>query len=182
MHHVRRSATLTLLLLLAVTFGPLLCRIGGDQAWLSGRAATAAASWRTDGATADAPDAATAVSPDAATAPAPDIATAVSPDAANPAGGDTPDRPAAADSGPRLDPDAPVAVVHAPKKCSGRHAPGPDESAPVPTPHRGEPLAPATAGPGPLAADPPAQYALARPPTDGASATDHTTLLPVLRI
>ncbi len=43
MRHVRRSATLTLLLLLAVTFGPLLCRIGGDQAWLAGRAATAAA-------------------------------------------------------------------------------------------------------------------------------------------
>ncbi|MFD0167875.1 hypothetical protein ACFVJH_27595 [Streptomyces decoyicus] len=174
MHHVRRSATLTLLLLLAVTFGPLLCRVGGDQAWLSGRAATAAASWRTGGAT--------AVSPDAAKAPAPDIATAVSPDAANPAGGDTPARPAAADSGPQLDPDAPVAMVHAPKKCSDRHAPGPDESAPLPTPHRGEPLAPATTGAGPLAADLPAQCALARPPTDGASATDHTTLLPVLRI
>lgn len=165
MHHVRRSATLTLLLLLAVTFGPLLCRIGGDQAWLSGRAATAAASWRTGGATTAAPAAATAVSPDAA----------------NPADGDTPARPAA-DSGPRLDPDAPVALVHAPKKCSDRHAPGPDESAPLPTPHRGEPLAPATTGPGPLAADPPAQCALARPPTDGMSATDHTTLLPVLRI
>ncbi|BDH14758.1 hypothetical protein [Streptomyces hygroscopicus] len=172
MHHVRRSATLTLLLLLAVTFGPLLCRIGGDQAWLSGRAATAAATWRTGGAPAAAPDT-TAVSPDT---------TAVSPDAANPAGGGTPARPAAADSGPQLDPDAPVAVAHAPKKCSGRHAPGPDESAPLPTPHRGEPLAPATTGPGPLAADPPAQYALARPPTDGASATDPTTLLPVLRI
>ncbi|WP_329173056.1 hypothetical protein OG754_12980 [Streptomyces decoyicus] len=165
MHHVRRSATLTLLLLLAVTFGPLLCRIGGDQAWLSGRAATAAATWRTGGAPTAAPD-----------------ATAVSPDAANPAGGDTPARPAAAGSGPRLGPDAPVAVAHAPKKCSGRHAPGPDESAPLPTPHRGEPLAPATTGPGPLATDPPAQYALARPPTDGASATDPTTLLPVLRI
>ncbi|KOG39442.1 hypothetical protein [Streptomyces decoyicus] len=172
MHHVRRSATLTLLLLLAVTFGPLLCRVGGDQAWLSGRAATAAAAWRTGGATAAAPNAAAA---------APD-ATAVAPDAANPAGGATPDWPAAADSGPQLDPDAPVAVVHAPKKCSDRHAPGPDESAPLPTPHRGEPLAPATTGPGPLAADLPAQYALARPPTDGASATDHTTLLPVLRI
>ncbi|WP_030982071.1 hypothetical protein [Streptomyces sp. NRRL S-1813] len=165
MHHVRRSGTLTLLLLLAVTFGPLLCRIGGDQAWLSGRAATAAASWRTGGAPAAAPD-----------------ATAVPPDAANPAGGDTPARPAAADSGPQLDPDAPVAVVHAPKKCSDRHAPGPDESAPLPAPHRGEPLAPATTGPGPLAADLPAQCALARPPTDGAPATDPTTLLPVLRI
>lgn len=101
MHHVRRSATLTLLLLLAVTFGPLLCRIGGDQAWLSGRAATAAATWRTGDAPAAAPDTA-----------------AVSPDAANPAGGGTPARPAAADSGPQLDPDAPVAVAHAPKKCS----------------------------------------------------------------
>ncbi|MET7798466.1 hypothetical protein [Streptomyces decoyicus] len=174
MHHVRRSATLTLLLLLAVTFGPLLCRIGGDQAWLSGRAATAAASWRTGGATAAATDATTA----AATA----TLTAAAPDTANPAGGDTPARPAAAGSGPQLDPDAPVAVAHAPKRCSDRHAPGPDESAPLPTPHRGEPLAPATTGPGPLAADPPAQCALARPPTDGAAATDHTTLLPVLRI
>ncbi|MDC7336812.1 hypothetical protein PQR15_10215 [Streptomyces lydicus] len=41
---------------------------------------------------------------------------------------------------------------------------------------------PATTGAGPLAADLPAQYALARPPTDGASAADHTALLPVLRI
>ncbi|MGY5138779.1 hypothetical protein ACWGJW_41465, partial [Streptomyces nigrescens] len=87
-----------------------------------------------------------------------------------------------AHSGPRLGTDAPVAVAHAPKRCSDRHAPGPDESAPPPAPHRGEPLAPATTGPGPLAADLPAQYALARPPTDTASAVDHTALLPVLRI
>ncbi|WP_190142073.1 hypothetical protein, partial [Streptomyces glebosus] len=57
MHPVRRSAALTLLLLLTVTFGPLLCRIGGDQAWLAGRAATAAADWRAGDATpAAAPD------------------------------------------------------------------------------------------------------------------------------
>src|SRR5438093_1081619 len=47
MHRLHRSATLTLLLLLAVTFGPLLCRIGGDQAWLAGRAAAAAELWQT---------------------------------------------------------------------------------------------------------------------------------------
>ncbi|MFG2832718.1 hypothetical protein ACGFWI_35580 [Streptomyces sp. NPDC048434] len=158
MHHVRRSATLTLLLLLAVTFGPLLCRIGGDQAWSAGRAATVAAAWRADG------------------------ASAATPDAASPADGDAPARPAAAGSGPRLDRDAPIAVAHAPKRCSDRHAPGPAESAPLPSPHRGEPLAPATTGPGPLAADLPAQFALARPPTDSAPAHDRTALLPVLRI
>ncbi|MFG2495901.1 hypothetical protein ACGFSD_33370 [Streptomyces caniferus] len=157
MHHVRRSATLTLLLLLAVTFGPLLCRIGGGQAWQAGRAATAAAAWRTDGATAAAPAAVTRADRNAPAHPA-------------------------AGNGPRLDPDAPVAVVHAPKRCSDRHAPGPAESAPLPTPHRGEPLAPATTGPGPLAADLPAQFALARPPTDSAPARDRTALLPVLRI
>ncbi|MEI5134348.1 hypothetical protein RB199_21900 [Streptomyces libani] len=163
MHQLRRSAALSLLLLLAVTFGPLLCRTGGGQAWPAGRATTAtttaAAEWRA----ADVPPAAAAD----ATGPADDTATA---------------RPAAAHSGPRLGTDAPAAAAHAPKRCSDRHAPGPEESAPPPAPHRGEPLAPATTGPGPLAADLPAQYALARPPTDTASAVDHTALLPVLRI
>ncbi|MGY5124575.1 hypothetical protein [Streptomyces nigrescens] len=159
MHQVRRSAALTLLLLLAVTFGPLLCRSGGDQAWLAGRATTAAAAWRA----ADAPP-------------------ATATDATGPVDGTATARPAAAHSGPRLDTAAPLAVAHAPKRCSDRHAPGPDESAPLPAPQRGEPPAPATAGPGPLATDLPAQCALARPPTDTASAVDHTALLPVLRI
>lgn len=161
MHQLRRSAALSLLLLLAVTFGPLLCRTGGDQAWPAGPATTAAAA--ADRRAADAPPAAAA-------------------DATGPADGTATVRPAAAHSGPRLGTDAPVAVAHVPKRCSDRHAPGPDESAPPPAPHRGEPLAPATTGPGPLAADLPAQYALARPPTDTASAVDHTALLPVLRI
>ncbi|MFF3540573.1 hypothetical protein [Streptomyces platensis] len=164
MHSVRRSAALTLLLLLTVTFGPLLCRIGGDQAWLAGRAATAAADWR-------AGDATPAAAPHA-TGPADGTA------AARPAT----ERPATAHHGPRLDPAAPLAVAQAPKRCSDRHAPGPEESAPLPAPHRGEPLAPATVGPGPLAVDLPMQCALARPPTDSASVIDHTALLPVLRI
>ncbi|MGA5565219.1 hypothetical protein ACPCUV_29185 [Streptomyces platensis] len=164
MHPVRRSAALTLLLLLTVTFGPLLCRIGGDQAWLAGRAATAAADWRTGDATA-----------------------AAAPDTTGPADGTTgarpaTERPATAHHAPRLDPAAPLAVAQAPKRCSDRHAPGPEESAPLPAPHRGEPLAPATVGPGPLAVDLPAQCALARPPTDSTSVIDHTALLPVLRI
>ncbi|MGW8973787.1 hypothetical protein [Streptomyces platensis] len=159
MHPVRRSAALTLLLLLTVTFGPLLCRIGGDQAWLAGRAATAAADWR-----------------------AGDATPAAAPDTTGPADGTATARPAAAHHGPRLDPAAPLAVAHAPKRCSDRHAPGPDEGAPLPAPHRGEPLAPATIGPGPLAVDLPVQCALARPPTDSASVIDHTALLPVLRI
>ncbi|MEW1752521.1 hypothetical protein ACIQU1_34905 [Streptomyces angustmyceticus] len=158
MHHVRRSAALTLLLLLAVAFGPLLCRVGGDQAWSQGRAAAAAAAWRAGGAAEAAPE------------------------AGRPADRDAPARPAAAGSGPRLDPDAPIAVAHTPKRCSDRHAPGPADSAPPPSQHRGEPLAPATTGPGPLAADLPAQFALARPPTDSAPARDRTPLLPVLRI
>ncbi|MGW7573151.1 hypothetical protein [Streptomyces sp. NPDC054765] len=178
MHQVRRSATLTLLLLLAVTFGPLLCRIGGDQAWLAGRAVSAAAAWRTGDTTAASPATASPATASPATA-SPATASRAT---ANPAGVDAPARPAAADSGPRLDPDAPIAVAHAPKRCSDRHAPGPGESAPLPSPHRGEPLAPATTGPGPLAADLPAQCALARPPTAGAPAIDHTALLPVLRI
>ncbi|MEU6327865.1 hypothetical protein ABZ851_11350 [Streptomyces sp. NPDC047049] len=191
MHHVRRSATLTLLLLLAVTFGPLLCRIGGDQAWLAGRAAAATAAWRADAATPASPAAArTAASPADADASADEDGPAYGGAPADgdapaygPADGDAPTRPSAATAGgPRLDPGAPLAVAHAPKKCSNRHAPGPAESAPLPTPHRGEPLAPATTGVGPLAADLPAQYALARPPTDSAPARDRTPLLPVLRI
>ncbi|MGY4974687.1 hypothetical protein ACWGCC_36765, partial [Streptomyces nigrescens] len=81
MHQLRRSAALSLLLLLAVTFGPLLCRTGGGQAWPAGRAATAtaAADWRA----ADAPPAAAA-------------------DATGPADGTATARPAAAHSGPRL--------------------------------------------------------------------------------
>jgi hypothetical protein len=142
MHRVRRSAAMTLLLLLAVTFGPMLCRIGGDQAWLAGRAATAAAQ-----------HAAVASDPAAvASDPAPRAAA------------------------------APIALAEAPKKCSGRHAPGPGESVPVPTPHRGELLAPADSGPAPLATDLPGRFTLARPPTGSAPATDHTALLPVLRI
>ncbi|MCK7626687.1 hypothetical protein MUU72_26890 [Streptomyces sp. RS10V-4] len=43
MHRLRRSATLTLLLLLAVAFGPLLCRTGGPQDRPAARAAVAAA-------------------------------------------------------------------------------------------------------------------------------------------
>ncbi|WP_328384545.1 hypothetical protein OHS81_10475 [Streptomyces sp. NBC_00400] len=180
MHHVRRSATLTLLLLLAVTFGPLLCRIGGDQAWSAGRSAAATAAWRAGAATAASPAAA-----HPAASPADGDASA---DGDGPADGHAspdgyaPARPSAATGGPRLDPGAPIAVAHAPKKCSNRHAPGPAESAPLPTPHRGEPLAPATTGPGPLAVDLPAQHALARPPTDSAPARDRTPLLPVLRI
>ncbi|GLW18848.1 MULTISPECIES: hypothetical protein [Streptomyces] len=165
MHAVRRSAALTLLLLLAVTFGPMLCRIGGDQAWLAGRAATAAAHWRTGLVAADA----------AAHAGA-------GPGAARPADAAGTPRRAAAHGGPRLDDRAPLAVAAAPKRCSNRHAPGTDESAPLPTPHRGEPLAPATTGSGPRAADLPARHALARPPTDAAPAVDDTSLLPVLRI
>ncbi|WP_275462869.1 hypothetical protein [Streptomyces noursei] len=140
MHRLRRSATLTLLLLLAVAFGPLLCRIGGDQAWLAGRAAAAAETWRT-----------------------------------GPAG------PAAA-SAARPAATAPIAVADAVKNCSGRHAPSQGEAAPLPAPHRAELPAPDATAPGPLAADLPHRFALARPPTGTAPATDHTALLPVLRI
>ncbi|MFI9051100.1 hypothetical protein [Streptomyces sp. NPDC053427] len=137
LHRVRRSTALTLLLLLAVTFGPMLCRIGGDQAWTAGRAAATAAA------------------------------------AAERTSTTGPGRPHT---------DAPVAVADSVKRCSNRHAPAPDESVPLPTPHRSEPLAPATTGPAPHAVDAAAQCALARPPTDAASATHHTALLPVLRI
>ncbi|MFH8570896.1 hypothetical protein [Streptomyces sp. NPDC017993] len=156
MRQVRRSATMTLLLLLAVTFGPLLCRIGGDQAWLAGRAATAAAG-------------------PAVGAAAP---------ATGPAGAQRPATGRDVTAGPRGGPPrgAPIAVADTAKKCSGRHAPAPDESVPLPAPHRGEPLASTTAGPAPLAADAPAQYALARPPTNNAPATDPFALQPVLRI
>lgn len=161
MHRVRRSAAMTLLVLLAVTFGPLLCRAGGDQDWSATATATA-----------------TAVQ---ATAP---TGTASAAERARPSAGQDGPRldPAAGQDGPQFDPAGPVAVADAPKRCSHRHAPGPEGSVPLPAPHRAEPLAPATTGPGPLAADPPVQFALARPPTDSASATDHTALLPVLRI
>ncbi|MFG2290330.1 hypothetical protein ACGFOU_30160 [Streptomyces sp. NPDC048595] len=135
MNAIRRSAAMTLLLLLAVAFGPLLCRAGGDQPREGVRAAGAERVWH-----------------------------------------------AAAQQGRAVDGPADAPVADAPKRCSDRHAPGPEESAPPPAPHRGEPLAPATAGAGPLAVDLPAQFALARPPTDGTSAVDHTALLPVLRI
>ncbi|MFB7635051.1 hypothetical protein ACFC0M_29425 [Streptomyces sp. NPDC056149] len=140
MRRLRRSAPLTLLFLLAVAFGPLLCRIGGDQAWLAGRAAAAADIWRSA-----------------------------------PAGPNTASATASAAT-------APIAVADGVKHCSGRHAPSPGEAAPLPAPHRAEPLAPDVTGPGPLAADLPRTFALARPPTDGGPATDHTALLPVLRI
>ncbi|MFJ9416348.1 hypothetical protein ACIRPT_19495 [Streptomyces sp. NPDC101227] len=137
LHRVRRSPAMTLLLLLAVTFGPMLCRTGGDQDRPAGPLAMAAASAARTAASA-------------------------------------PGRPDAA--------DAPLAVADAPKRCSNQHAPAPNESAPLPTPHRAEPLAPAATGPAPLAVDAAAQFALARPPTGSAPATDHTALLPVLRI
>ncbi|SEE55449.1 hypothetical protein [Streptomyces sp. 2314.4] len=184
MHAVRRSAALTLLLLLAVTFGPLLCRIGGDQAWLAGRAAMAAAQWRTGLVAAHAADAAStdAASTDATHTDATHT-DATHAGATSPAGdAATPSRPGTAHGGPQLDDRAPLAVAAAPKRCSNRHAPAPSESAPLPAPHRGEPLAPATTGAGPRAADLPAQHARARPPTGSAPAVDHTSLLPVLRI
>ncbi|MEU2792265.1 hypothetical protein [Streptomyces sp. NPDC007100] len=151
MERVRRSATATLLLLLAVTFGPLLCRVGGAQ---------------------PAPAAGTAVAQAAALIPA-------AADRA-PSGRATPERAAAdwTEAGPA----AGVPVAEGTKKCSRQHAPGQNESVPVPTPNRGEPSAPAATGPAPLAADGPACFALARPPTGTAPATDHTALLPVLRI
>ncbi|MEU9121957.1 hypothetical protein AB0C96_19200 [Streptomyces sp. NPDC048506] len=154
MHHVRRSAALTLLLLLAVAFGPLLCRTGGDHAWAATSAAPSAATGTATG-TQDAENGRSTVGP---------------------ASGD------AEQAAPRLATAAPVAEAHAPKRCSDRNGPGPDESAPPPAPHRAEHLAPATTGPGPLAADLPAQHALARPPTRGGHHTDHPTLLSVLRM
>lgn len=155
MHHVRRSAVMTLLLLLAVTFGPLLCRIGGDQAWLAGRP-TEAAPTASSGRISDA------------------VLTASS--------GQVPGEAWTASSGRTPAAGAPVAMADTSKKCSGRHAPAPDESVPLPTPHRGEPLAPTAGGPAPLATDAPAQFALARPPTGSSPATEHTSLRPVLRI
>ncbi|MEU7258735.1 hypothetical protein AB0B21_23390 [Streptomyces rimosus] len=139
MERVRRSAVATLLLLLAVTFGPLLCRVGGVEAVPTARAAV--------------PQAEKAESQEAQTA----------------------DRAA---TGPATY----YAMAQAPKKCSGQHAPSQNESAPVPTPNRGEPLTPAATGPAPFAAHAPACFALARPPTGTAPATDHTALLPVLRM
>ncbi|TJZ46094.1 hypothetical protein FCH28_26590 [Streptomyces piniterrae] len=154
MRHVRRSYATTLLLLLAVTFGPLLCRTGGDQAQPAGRSTETAR---------------TALS-------------SQTPDAALTASSrQNPDAPSTATS--RQTPEAvDPAAAGVPKKCQGRHAPAPDESVPPPTPHRGEPLAPDATGPAPLATDAPAQFALARPPTGSAPATDPTALRPVLRI
>ncbi|MFG2136111.1 hypothetical protein [Streptomyces sp. NPDC048650] len=143
LRRVRRSPALILLLLLAVTFGPMLCRTGadptgGDPTGPAGRTATTAA----------------------------------------------PDRHAraAADSVRAAAAGARVAVADAPKRCSHQDAPAPDESVPLPAPHRGEPLAPTATGPAPHAADGAVQYALARPPTGGTPVTEHTELLPVLRI
>ncbi|MFG2223417.1 hypothetical protein [Streptomyces sp. NPDC048644] len=152
MTHARRSAAVILLLLLAVTFGPLLCRIGGDQAWKAVQATAAG------------------VLADTGTA---DAATAGPATAAGPTG---------PEAGHRADRFAVwTDVLDVPKRCSGQHAPGSGESAPLPAPHRGEPLAPGIAGPAPMAVDLPAQFALARPPT-AAGHADHSTLLPVLRI
>lgn len=133
MEHVRRSAATTLLLLLAVTFAPLLCRVGGVPPEPVRPAAVAQATVQ-------------------------------------------------AGDGTAAGPAAHHAVAQAPKKCSGRHAPSQNESVPVPTPNRGEPLAPAATAPAPFAAAAPASFALARPPTGTAPVTDHTALLPVLRI
>ncbi|MFK8849218.1 hypothetical protein [Streptomyces sp. Ac-502] len=143
MERVRRSAAATLLLLLAVTFAPLLCRVGGVP-----------------------PE---PVRP-AAMAQAAVVQTAVAQTAVQ------------AGDQAAVGPAAHHAVAQAPKKCSGQHAPSQNESVPVPTPNRGEPLAPAATAPAPLAAAAPACFALARPPTGTAPATDHTALLPVLRI
>ncbi|KOT93804.1 hypothetical protein ADK86_18445 [Streptomyces sp. NRRL F-5755] len=145
MERVRRSAVATLLLLLAVTFGPLLCRVGGVEAVPTARAAV----------------------PQAAVAQAETAQT----EAAETQEAHAADRTATH-----------YAMAQAPKKCSGQHAPSQNESAPVPTPNRGEPLTPAATGPAPLTAHAPACFALARPPTGTAPATDHTALLPVLRM
>ncbi|MFH8408628.1 hypothetical protein ACH4FX_28090 [Streptomyces sp. NPDC018019] len=159
MERVRRSAVATLLLLLAVTFGPLLCRVGGVQAVPAAWAAAAQTAERSADGTADR-------GATARTAPATgDLATGDSVTDAFTTG-----------------PAAHHAVAQAPKKCSGQHAPSQNESAPVPTPNRGEPLAPAATGPAPPAAHAPDCFALARPPTGTAPATDHTALLPVLRM
>ncbi|MEU4201710.1 hypothetical protein [Streptomyces sp. NPDC045470] len=133
MERVRRSAATTLLLLLAVTFAPLLCRVGGVPPEPVRPAAVAQTTVR-------------------------------------------------AGDGTAAGPVAHHAVAQAPKKCSGQHAPSQNESVPVPTPNRGEPLAPAATAPAPFAAAAPACFALARPPTGTAPATDPIALLPVLRI
>ncbi|MFH8596078.1 hypothetical protein [Streptomyces rimosus] len=144
MERVRRSAVATLLLLLAVTFGPLLCRVGGVEAVPTARAAVPQA-------------------------------VAAQTEAAETQEAQAADRAA---TGPATY----YAMAQAPKKCSGQHAPSQNESAPVPTANRGEPLTPAATGPAPFAAHAPACFALARPPTGTAPATDHTALLPVLRM
>ncbi|MFF9477307.1 hypothetical protein [Streptomyces sp. NPDC014733] len=153
----RRPAAVIWLLLLAVTFGPLLCRTGGDQSWRAAPTAATAA-WRA----ADAP-----------AAPAPR-------DAAPPADADLRPGAAASDRAHRL--TARTDLVDVPRRCSGRHAPGPDESAPLPAPHRGEPLAPSVAAAVTTAAAPLGRPVPARPGTGPAGPADPATLLPVLRI
>ncbi|KAA6213873.1 hypothetical protein CP973_32340 [Streptomyces albofaciens JCM 4342] len=176
MERVRRSAVATLLLLLAVTFAPLLCRVGGVQAVPAARAAVAqggvlqAAMGQGGGGVLRAAPAQDGVA--RPVVPEDGAAQDVVPQAGTAQAADR------AVSGPA----AHYAVAQAPKKCSGQHAPSQSESAPVPVPNRGEPLTPAATGPAPLAAHAPACFALARPPTGTASATDHTALLPVLRM
>ncbi|WP_405744715.1 hypothetical protein OG422_22120 [Streptomyces sp. NBC_01525] len=166
----RRPAAAIWLLLLAVTFGPLLCRTGGDQSWGAVQA-TAMAGPRATGAPA-APALRDAAPPEDTARPAePRTDTA-------PPTGDRAD--AAPDRTHRL--AARTDLVDVPRHCSGRHAPGPDESAPLPTPHRGEPLAPSVAVPATLAAAPPARPVPARSDTGPAGPADPATLLPVLRI
>ncbi|MGW1836280.1 hypothetical protein [Streptomyces sp. NPDC002067] len=173
----RRPAAVIWLLLLAVTFGPLLCRTGGDQSWAA--RTTAATAPRT----AEAP-----------TAPAPH-------DAAPPADGDTAypaafrtdtahpgDATAERAAGAATAPDrthrltARTDLVDIPRRCSGRHAPGPGEAAPLPVPHRAEPPALSTVEPVATAAAPLVRPAPAHSGTGPAGPADPASLLPVLRI
>ncbi|GAU65553.1 hypothetical protein SSP35_01_08970 [Streptomyces sp. NBRC 110611] len=168
MHSVRRSAALTLLLLLAVTLGPLLCRTGGDQAWTATATATSPVSVQH--------------TPQLSGTPKISVSSRFS-GSSKPVGTPKPFGDPQLLGDPQLSAGGGSdAEAHAPKRCSGQHAPAPDESAPPPAPHRAEPLAPATTGPGSLAADLPAQHALARPPTQAEHRADHPSLLPVLRI
>ncbi|GAA3179867.1 MULTISPECIES: hypothetical protein [Streptomyces] len=166
----RRPAAVIWLLLLAVTFGPLLCRTGGDQSWRAPQTAHAAGPRPAADAPAapvlrDTADQADADTADPRTDPAPPVGARA---------GDGPDRTH------RL--TARTDLVDVPRRCSGRHAPGPDESAPLPAPHRGEPLAPSTAVPATTAAAPLGRPVPARPDTGPAGPADPATLLPVLRI
>ncbi|MEU3709584.1 hypothetical protein [Streptomyces catenulae] len=164
----RRPAAVIWLLLLAVTFGPLLCRTGGDQSWRAApTAATTALPAAADAPTAPAPRTA-ATTADADTAPSADA------DAAGPRADGAPD--------PAHRLTARTDLVDVPRRCSGRHAPGPDESAPLPAPHRGEPLAPSVAVPVTTAAAPLGRPVPVRSGTGPAGPADPATLLPVLRI